>query len=165
MSAKLDALLLNADIHDLHQAYVNGETTPSEVVEASLARVAALDANGPALRAMVTLVASRAAYRTGLTQLMDANHLDVLAFPTFRYPPVRNGTVAPEVASPDAPVGSNSYYASLTGFPALSAPMGFTSEGLPLGLQLLALAGDERRLLAAAAWFEHHTGHWHPPPI
>ena len=107
-------------------------------------------------------LASRAHYRRTFVGLMNTHGLDVLAFPTFRYPPLRNGSVDVDVATP-AGVGSNSYYASLTGFPALSVPMGFTLEGLPLGLQLLARPGDERRLLAAAAWFERHTQHWRPP--
>ena len=111
------------------------------------------------------LLAGRAHFRQAFLGLLNAHDLDVLAFPTFRYPPVRNGTVDAAVASPDAPVGSNSYYASLTGFPALSVPMGFTPGGLPLGLQLLARPGDERRLLAAAAWFERHTKHWRPPSL
>jgi Asp-tRNA(Asn)/Glu-tRNA(Gln) amidotransferase A subunit family amidase len=47
---------------------------------------------------------------------------------------------------------------SLTGFPALTLPVASTANGLPLGMQLAGLAGDDDRLLAAAAWCEPHFG-------
>jgi Asp-tRNA(Asn)/Glu-tRNA(Gln) amidotransferase A subunit family amidase len=43
---------------------------------------------------------------------------------------------------------------SLTGFPALSLPIGLAGNGLPLGLQLATPAGQDDRLLAVAAWCE-----------
>ena len=43
---------------------------------------------------------------------------------------------------------------SLTGFPALTMPIGLAGNGLPLGMQLAAPAGDDDRLLAVAAWCE-----------
>ena len=41
-----------------------------------------------------------------------------------------------------------------TGCPAISIPAGFTSDGLPVGLQLVAPVGQERRLLEIAAAME-----------
>lgn len=43
---------------------------------------------------------------------------------------------------------------SLTGFPALTLPIGRAPNGLPLGMQLAAPAGADDRLLAVAAWCE-----------
>ncbi|HXG36154.1 MAG TPA: amidase [Dehalococcoidia bacterium] len=40
------------------------------------------------------------------------------------------------------------------GLPALALPMGLGSQGLPLGLQLIAPAWQEERLLAGARWCE-----------
>jgi len=46
------------------------------------------------------------------------------------------------------------YAITLTSCPALSLPCGFTAEGLPVGLQLVAPPRGEARLLSAAAAFE-----------
>jgi Asp-tRNA(Asn)/Glu-tRNA(Gln) amidotransferase A subunit family amidase len=43
---------------------------------------------------------------------------------------------------------------SLTGAPAVTIPIGVGPSGLPLGLQLVGAPGDDRRLLATAAWAE-----------
>jgi Asp-tRNA(Asn)/Glu-tRNA(Gln) amidotransferase A subunit family amidase len=46
--------------------------------------------------------------------------------------------------------------ASLLGAPAITLPVARDAHGLPLGLQLVAPAGDDARLLAVAAWCEEH---------
>jgi Asp-tRNA(Asn)/Glu-tRNA(Gln) amidotransferase A subunit family amidase len=47
--------------------------------------------------------------------------------------------------------------ANLTGVPAISIPCGFSSERLPLGLQLLAPWGEDARLLDVGELFEQQT--------
>ncbi|MGH2450974.1 MAG: amidase [Candidatus Limnocylindria bacterium] len=47
---------------------------------------------------------------------------------------------------------------TLVGAPAITIPTGRGPAGLPLGLQLVGAAGDDRRLLAAAAWAERCVG-------
>ena len=46
---------------------------------------------------------------------------------------------------------------NLTGTPALSLPIGFTPDGLPLGMQVAARAHDERMLFRVAAAYENAT--------
>lgn len=46
---------------------------------------------------------------------------------------------------------------TITGCPAISVPAGFDSNGCPLGLQLVAPIGEERRLLEIAKGFEAAT--------
>jgi len=55
---------------------------------------------------------------------------------------------------------------NLTGLPALSLPCGFTSEGLPIGLQILSGAWQETKVLNLGYAFEQVT-EWHNrfPPI
>jgi len=48
---------------------------------------------------------------------------------------------------------------TVTGLPALSVPCGFTTGGLPLGMQIIGPARGERLVLQLAAAFEHATGH------
>jgi aspartyl-tRNA(Asn)/glutamyl-tRNA(Gln) amidotransferase subunit A len=49
---------------------------------------------------------------------------------------------------------------NLTGLPAISVPCGFTSAGLPIGLQLAGRAFDEATVLRAAQAYESATD-WH----
>ena len=44
------------------------------------------------------------------------------------------------------------------GFPAISIPCGFSRTGLPIGLQIIAAARQEDRLLHAAAAMEDAMG-------
>jgi amidase len=53
---------------------------------------------------------------------------------------------------------------TVMGTPALSVPGGFTAGGLPVGLQMVARAGDEAGLLRVAAAFEAATGHGRREP-
>ncbi|MBA3314303.1 MAG: Asp-tRNA(Asn)/Glu-tRNA(Gln) amidotransferase subunit GatA [Planctomycetota bacterium] len=50
--------------------------------------------------------------------------------------------------------------ANLAGVPGISLPAGFSSSGLPIGMQLLAPALQEERLLRVARMFERATD-WH----
>jgi Asp-tRNA(Asn)/Glu-tRNA(Gln) amidotransferase A subunit family amidase len=44
---------------------------------------------------------------------------------------------------------------TLLGAPALTLPTGLGPAGLPLGLQVVGVPGDDARLLGAASWIEH----------
>ena len=50
------------------------------------------------------------------------------------------------------------YTVSVTGCPAVSIPCGFTSDGLPVGIQIIALPHNEMALLSFAAWIEQVFG-------
>ncbi len=81
--------------------------------------------------------------------------------------------VGPTTPAPAFPVGAKSdnplamylsdvytVSANLAGLPGVSVPCGFTSAGLPIGLQLLAPPFEEERLLRAARMYEAVTD-WH----
>ena len=50
--------------------------------------------------------------------------------------------------------------ANLAGIAGMSIPCGFTKEGLPIGLQILAPAFAEEKMLRTARMFERQT-QWH----
>jgi amidase len=50
------------------------------------------------------------------------------------------------------------YFISITGLPAISVPCGFTTEGLPVGLQIVGRHQDEWSVLQLAHAFEQATG-------
>tara|TARA_A100001037_G_scaffold279449_1_gene281295 strand:- start:3039 stop:4463 length:1425 start_codon:yes stop_codon:yes gene_type:complete len=58
-----------------------------------------------------------------------------------------------------------SFALTLTACPSISVPCGFTSEGLPVGLQLMAPRGDEALLLSVASFFEQASGSISSKPI
>ncbi|MFT4271904.1 MAG: amidase [Pantoea sp.] len=82
----------------------------------------------------------RTLYQT-LVQLFNQRKINLLAYPVVKHPPVRHGELQP---------GSNALVAAVTGAPAISIPVGFTAQGLPIGMELLALRGREDLLLQAA---------------
>jgi len=57
-------------------------------------------------------------------------------------------------------MGGNGGFANLTGLPSVSVPMGFTTDGLPLGLEMIGAPYEEARILALAQIFQRETD-WH----
>ncbi len=88
---------------------------------------------------------------------MDRARVDAIIYPTWQNPPRKIG-------DNESPHGNNSpIIAPHTGQPAITVPMGFTSTGLPLGLQLLARPYDEHKLFQYAYAYEQATRHRRPP--
>jgi Asp-tRNA(Asn)/Glu-tRNA(Gln) amidotransferase A subunit family amidase len=88
---------------------------------------------------------------------MDKAHVDAIIYPSWTNPPRRLGDLA-------SPHGNNSpVIAPHTGQPAITLPMGFTRNGLPLGLQLLARPFDEGKLIQFAYAYEQATHYRRPP--
>jgi len=69
--------------------------------------------------------------------------------------------ITPTTATPPFPLEEPvlgrsflTYAFSVLGLPAISVPAGFTSDGLPIGLQIVGRRGGEPAVLRAAAAFE-----------
>jgi fatty acid amide hydrolase 2 len=54
---------------------------------------------------------------------------------------------------------------NLAGVPVTEAPLGRSSEGLPLGVQIAAAAGLDHVTIAVALELERVFGGWQPPPL
>lgn len=106
------------------------------------------------------ITAKREAVRRIVTAAFDEHRVDALAYPTMRRKPSRIGEAQP---------GSTCALSAVSGLPALSVPAGATSEGLPIGLELLGRAFDEGRLLALAYSYEQashpRTAPFSAPPL
>jgi amidase len=84
---------------------------------------------------------------------------DVLVIPTSPEPPVRLGELAP--TNTDPAVGGHMARLvtfcspfDVTGQPAISLPLHWNDDGLPIGVQLVAAYGREDVLLRVAAQLE-----------
>jgi len=88
---------------------------------------------------------------------MFAQGLDLLAAPTLPHVAAKVGQQQFELGEPEPVINAyvrTSAPGNLTGLPAMSVPCGFSSAGLPIGLQLIGRPFDERTVLQAAAAFE-----------
>jgi len=86
---------------------------------------------------------------------------DVLVTPTSAIlPPVAGATMEAQHAAPDQPVmdvvASVSFtaFGNVTGLPAVSLPLHWTDEGVPVGVQITAGPWNEAQLIALSAQIE-----------
>jgi aspartyl-tRNA(Asn)/glutamyl-tRNA(Gln) amidotransferase subunit A len=96
-----------------------------------------------------------------MRQFMES--YDLLVTPTLPIPAFAAGQIAPQqIASTNDWAGWTpfTYPFNLTQQPAASVPCGFTTQGLPVGMQLVGRMFDDRTVLAAAYAYERATD-WH----
>jgi aspartyl-tRNA(Asn)/glutamyl-tRNA(Gln) amidotransferase subunit A len=119
----------------------------------------AIAAYGRTLSAAAVMRAceERLALRTRMRSVMD--RYDILAMPTVPAEPFDVEAIAPPWAANPADLqwlawSPASYPFNMTGQPALSLPVGLTSSGLPVGLQLVGSVGGDCLVLSAASRLE-----------
>ena len=99
-------------------------------------------------------LARREPLRAAVTQFLDDERLDALAYPTLRR------TAAP-IGDPQH--GNNCALSAVSGLPALVVPAGYAADGMPVGLELLGRAWDEGALIRLAYSYEQLTRHRRAP--
>ena len=82
--------------------------------------------------------------------------VDLLVTPTMPTPPV----LIAEATAPSAVSIRNTSPFDVLGLPAISVPCGFTTSGLPIGLQIVGAPFAETTVLALAHAYERET-EWH----
>ncbi len=103
--------------------------------------------------------------RRNVLAAMAEHDLDAIAYSTFDHPPT---LIAPDVETNPTPtdqygLGDNRLLSPLTGFPAITVPAGFTNDGLPVGLELMARPFEEGLLIRFGYAYEQATQHRRPP--
>jgi amidase len=89
-----------------------------------------------------------------------ARGFDLLLTPTMGEPPTRLGEFAPDPEDPSTPIQRSVPVAGFTAFwnttgqPAISLPLHWSADGLPIGVQLVAAYGREDLLIRVAAQLE-----------
>jgi amidase len=100
----------------------------------------------------------RADVRRVLGAALDSLRLDAVVYPTWSNPPRLIGDL-------NTPHGDNSQvFSPLTGWPAISVPMGYTRATLPAGMTILGRAWSEPTLIKLAYSYEQATHHRRSPP-
>jgi Asp-tRNA(Asn)/Glu-tRNA(Gln) amidotransferase A subunit family amidase len=92
-------------------------------------------------------------FRRAILSILADNQIDFLLFPTAQMlPPTREELYSQKWSSQTFP--TNTVIASQAGLPAMSMPAGFTSEGIPVGLELVGKPFAEAQLLQFAYAYE-----------
>jgi len=146
-----DSSMINADFKfDFADYLANAENPPvkslGEILDRGLVH-SALEANFRTRNAVErrdTDAARRARIkRTAIRQAIEAvlseHRVAALIYPTLRRKPARIG---------DGQGGSNCTVSAHSGLPALGIPAGFSTDGLPVGIDLLGGAFAEQELLS-----------------
>jgi amidase len=153
---------------ELAKAPLPPETGGARVVT-TLKNSLAHAANEPAYQDMINNVLPN------LTRLKlaiyEQHRVDALVFPyqpTFAPPisnPVQNVDDPTFVAAPGRPNPANLGGYSSVGFPMIIVPMGFGTQGLPMGIAFMGRPYDEGRIIGYAFDYEQATTMRHPPPL
>ena len=121
----------------------------------------------------VAALRARERFRSAARALFQRENLAALLSPTIPVPaPLLSDVREPRADADDGETPTDGfvhhvYPANLSGQPALSAPAGFTPDGLPIGYQLMGRPFDEATLYRIAYAYEQ-TQDWHerqPPQL
>jgi amidase len=119
----------------------------------SMAKGSSFSLKDPAYAAALK---KRIELRTAIYKAMADNKLDGFIYPPFDHaPPLLPGITA----------GSNRLMSTFLGWPSIVLPAGFTTNGLPIGIEILARPWEEGLLLKAGYDYEQSTRRRRPSPV
>jgi aspartyl-tRNA(Asn)/glutamyl-tRNA(Gln) amidotransferase subunit A len=139
-----------AEAYAYHAAFV--AATPALYQPEVLARIRV----GADVSARAYIEARRRMEQARRTAHEVFTRVDCLVMPTVAMPP----TTIAETPADDVPRIRNVAPINFYGYPAISLPCGFTRNGLPIGLQIVAPSWGEQSLLTLAKAYERVT-EWH----
>jgi Asp-tRNA(Asn)/Glu-tRNA(Gln) amidotransferase A subunit family amidase len=147
----------------LRQAYKDRESDMTSIVR-ELFEYAAKDPPLTAERLLETLF-GRDVVRSSFLDQMD--EYPILLCPASAGPAFRHGERSWQIEGRTVEYLDYFSYSqcfNLLGNPSVVVPMGRSSKGLPIGVQIVGRPWEEERVLAVAARVEH-AGGWTEPPI
>jgi amidase len=99
--------------------------------------------------------------------LMADQKLDALMYATFDHQPgvMADDVMTRAVVDDFAGIGNNRRLSPVLGFPAVAVPAGFTTDGIPVGIEFMARPFAEPTLLKIAFSYEQGTRHRKPPAL
>ncbi len=147
----------HAPVHDVDEILQSGKFHPS--IE-WLLRAAQISPKPPHDdTACEPVRAEMRELRRLLSRALDGEKLDALVYPSWSNPPRLIGDL-------NTPDGENSgRFSPPTGFPAITVPMGYARNSLPIGLEFLGASWSEATLFRLAYSYEHATSHRRAPAI
>jgi Asp-tRNA(Asn)/Glu-tRNA(Gln) amidotransferase A subunit family amidase len=101
-------------------------------------------------------MAKRTAIATAILKVMNDQKLDALVYPTMKRRPAK-------VGEPQG--GSNCQLSPSTGFPAIAMQAGFTTDGLPVAVELFGRPFDDAKLVSLAYDYERTNQHRRAPAL
>ncbi|WP_082220320.1 amidase family protein [Domibacillus robiginosus] len=141
-----------APVKSLSEVIASGKYHPS-LEEALKAREAKVSLDDPAY---VDIVTNRPKVTTeNLMTVYSSQDVDALMYPT--------STMLPQKIGSDQGAGTNNRLSPFSGYPAMSVPIGFSKEGLPIGMELLGTAFSEPTLIKLAYSYQEGTHHREKP--
>lgn len=103
-------------------------------------------------------------FQRTVVSMLAALQLDAVVFPDVRLPaPLHEDVFSDKWTCLTYP--TNTVIASQLQFPAVTVPVGFTDNGLPVGLEIMSSPYDEKRLLLVAAAIEKATAARRQPEL
>lgn len=142
------AAIIMAEAYAYHETRVR--TNPEKFHPATLANLK----TGAAVPAATYIHARREMDRVRAASVALFQDSDLLVMPTTAGPAFPLGSTADLIYLRN--LAPWNYY----GLPAISLPCGFTSSGLPIGLQIVGPAQADSLVMAAAEAYQHQTD-WH----
>jgi Asp-tRNA(Asn)/Glu-tRNA(Gln) amidotransferase A subunit family amidase len=150
----------NAPVKSLREILLTGKVVPSRSSRLMTNVGRTMDEPG-----YLKVLLLREETRQIVLQLMADNRLDALVYATYDHPPalIRQDALANASFVDLADPGNNRRFAPMLGFPAISVPAGFTTDGLPVGIEFMAKPFAEPALFKIGYAFEQGTHHRKPP--
>src|ERR1700674_895775 len=149
----------NAPVKTLRDILLSGKVVPSRVT--ALMDSVGKSTDDPGYVQVQRIVENT---RQVVFTLMADHRLDALVYATFDHQPV---FIAPDVMSrpviDDDRLGTNRLISPILGFPAMTVPAGFTTDGMPVGIEFMARPFAETTLVKLGYSYEQGTHHRKPP--